>query len=77
MPSDKLQQINVDFHIELADISPKDASMLCEYISDFLIKNYNVVDYSFKIMQDGLKNPNIKVSMYKKKRLTAYNQEYK
>lgn len=48
MPS-KLQQVNVDFHIELADISPKDASMLCEYIGDFLIKNYNVVDYSFNI----------------------------
>ena len=52
MPSDKLQQINVDFHIELADISPKDASMLCEYIGDFLTKNYNVVDYSFNII-DG------------------------
>ena len=52
MPSDKLQQINVDFQIELADISPEDASMLCEYISDFIIKNYNVVDYSFNII-DG------------------------
>lgn len=52
MPSDKLQQINVEYHIELADISPKEASMLCEYISDFLIKNYNVVDYSFNII-DG------------------------
>lgn len=52
MPSDKLQQINIDYHIELADISSKDASMLCEYISDFLTKNYNVVDYSFNII-DG------------------------
>lgn len=52
MPSDKLQQINVEYHIELADISPKEASMLCEYISDFLIKSYNVVDYSFNII-DG------------------------
>ena len=49
MPRDKLQQVNVDFHIEIADISHKDASMLCEYIGDFLTKNYNVVDYSFNI----------------------------
>ena len=25
MPSDKLQQVNMDFHIEIADISVKDA----------------------------------------------------
>ena len=43
---------------------------------DVIVSKGDVVDYSFKIMQDGLKNPNIKVSMYKKKRLTAYNQEY-
>lgn len=48
MPS-KLQQVNVDFHIELVDISPKDASMLCEYIGGFLTKNYNVAYYSFNI----------------------------
>ena len=48
----KLQQINVDYHIELANVSPKDASMLCEYIGDFLAKHYTVVDYSFKII-DG------------------------
>ena len=52
MPSDKLQQINIDYHIEIAGISPKDVSMLCEYIGDFITKNYNVVDYSFNII-DG------------------------
>ena len=41
-----------------------------------IIDKGEIVDYSFKILQDGLKNPNIKVSMYKKNRLTAYNQEY-
>ena len=49
---EKLQQINVDYHIELANVSPKDASMLCEYIGDYLAKHYAVVDYSFKII-DG------------------------
>ena len=43
---------------------------------DVIVNKGDVIDYSFQIMQDGLKNPNIKVSMYKKKRLTAYNQEY-
>ena len=31
---------------------------------------------SFNILEDGLENPNIKVSMYKKDLLTAYNQDY-
>lgn len=43
---------------------------------DVIVNKNDVVDYSFRILQDGLKNPNIKVSMYKKNRLTAYNQEY-
>ena len=52
MPSDKLQQVNVDFHIEIADISPKDASMLCEYIQDYLVKNYNIINCDYKVI-DG------------------------
>ena len=43
---------------------------------DVIVNKGDTVDYSFRILQDGLKNPNIKVSMYKKNRLTAYNQEY-
>ena len=43
---------------------------------DVIINKGDIVDYSFKILQDGLKNPSIKVSMYKKSRLTAYDQEY-
>ena len=43
---------------------------------DAIVNKGDVVDYTFQVLQDGLKNPNIKVSMYKKKRLTAYNQEY-
>ena len=34
------------------------------------------VSLSFNILQDGLENPNIKVSMYQKDLLTAYNQDY-
>ena len=52
MPSNKLQQINIDFHIEIADISPKEASELCEYISDYIVKHYNVIDYSYSA-KDG------------------------
>lgn len=51
-----MQTLKIEVDIEditpIADITPKDASMLCEYISDFIIKNYNVVDYSFNII-DG------------------------
>ena len=35
-----------------------------------------ISDLSFSILEDGLENPNIKVSMYKKDVLTAYNQDY-
>ncbi len=52
MPSDKLQQINVEFHIEVADISVKDAKDLCEYIQDYLLKNYNIIDCEYKVI-DG------------------------
>ena len=52
MQSDKLQQINIDLHIELADISPKEASKLCEYITDYIVKHHIVVDYSYSV-KDG------------------------
>ena len=52
MPSDKLQEINIDYHIEIADISPKDASMLCEYIQDYLVKHYNTITCDYKVI-DG------------------------
>lgn len=41
-----------------------------------IINKGSVVNYSFLVLQDGISNPNIKVSMYKKDRLTAYNQDY-
>lgn len=50
MPSDKLQQITVKFEFDIADISEKEANELCEYISDYLIKHYNIVDYSNKVI---------------------------
>ena len=52
MPSDKLQQIALEFHIDIADISPKNASMLCEYIQDYLMKNYNIITCDYKVI-DG------------------------
>lgn len=44
----KPQKVNVDFHIEIENISPKDASMLCEYIQDYLVKNYNIITCDYK-----------------------------
>ena len=52
MPSEKLQQINVDFHIDIADISVKDTNKLCEYIQDYLMKNYNIINCDYKVI-DG------------------------
>jgi len=43
---------------------------------DRIIDKGSAIDYSFQILQDGIRNPNIKVSMYKKDQLTAYNQDY-
>lgn len=48
----KSQKVNVDFHIEIENISPKDASMLCEYIQNYLVKNYNIITCDYKIV-DG------------------------
>lgn len=52
MPSDKLQQVSLEFHIDIANISNKDASMLCEYIQNYLVKNYNIITCDYKIV-DG------------------------
>lgn len=35
--------------VDIADITPKDASKLCEYISDYLIKHYNVANVSYSV----------------------------
>lgn len=35
-----------------------------------------IVTFDFNILQDDIDNPNIKVSMYEKEELTAYNQDY-
>ena len=52
MQDDKLWQINVDFHIEIASISVKDTKKLCEYIQDYLLKNYNIINCDYKVI-DG------------------------
>ena len=41
-----------------------------------IVDKGNTVNYTFRILQDGITNPNIKVSMYRKNQLTAYNQDY-
>ena len=41
-----------------------------------IIDKGDKVDLSFSVLEDKLDNPNIKVSMYKKDVLTAYNQDY-
>jgi hypothetical protein len=35
--------------VDIAEISPKEASELCEYIADYLVKHYNVVNYSYSV----------------------------
>lgn len=35
--------------VDIAEITLKDASKLCEYIADYLIKHYNVVNVSYSV----------------------------
>lgn len=55
--------IRTDYTFNVDIISP---------IVDF--SKSNIVD--FNILYDNIENPNIKVSLYKKDKLTAYNQDY-
>lgn len=48
----KLQQITLEFHIDLADISKKDAKDLCEYIQDYIVEHYNTINCDYKVI-DG------------------------
>ena len=41
-----------------------------------IINKGDTENFSFIVYQQGLANPNIKVSMYRKNQLTAYNQDY-
>ena len=41
-----------------------------------IIDKDGIVNLSFNLKQSGLENPNIKVSMFKKDQVTAYNQDY-
>ena len=38
--------------VDIAEISSKEADKLCEYISDYLVKHYNVVSVSHTV-SDG------------------------
>lgn len=48
-----MQTLKIEVDIEditpIADITPKDASKLCEYIYDYLIKHYIVVNVSYSV----------------------------
>ena len=35
--------------VDIAEISTKEASDLCEYISDYLVKYYNVINVSYSV----------------------------
>ena len=52
MPSDKLQQIALEFHIDIADMTKLEAGKLCEEINDYIVKHYNVADYYYSV-KDG------------------------
>jgi hypothetical protein len=52
MPNEKLQQIALEFRIDLADISKKDAKDLCEYIQDYIVEHYNTINCDYKVI-DG------------------------
>ena len=44
--------------------------------SERIINKGDLATLNFRILEDSLAHPNIKVSMYKKDQLTAYNQDY-
>ncbi len=54
MPSDKLQQIALEFRIDIADMSKKEAEKLCEYIKDYVVKNYNIINCDYKMIDWGV-----------------------
>ena len=49
MPEKKLEPLNIQFDVDVADIHSKEAEELCNYIADFLIKNYNVINWTYTI----------------------------
>lgn len=51
MPKEKSKQ-SITLEVDIADVSPKEASDLCEYISDFIVKHYNVINCMYKVI-DG------------------------
>lgn len=46
-------QLNLEFHIDIANISKKDANKLCEYIQDYLVKNYYIINFDYKVFDRG------------------------
>ena len=53
MENDKLHLISLEFHIDIAGISKKDASKLCEYIQDYIVKNYNTINCDYNVYDRG------------------------
>lgn len=50
MPECKTLTLKIE--VDIADISPNKADKLCDYISDYLVKYYNVVNVSCSV-SDG------------------------
>lgn len=52
MPRNKPQQITLEFHIDIADMSKKEAEKLGEYIQDYVVEHYNTINCDYKVI-DG------------------------
>lgn len=50
--NERIQQVTLEFHIDLSCISMKRAKDLCEYIQDYILKHYNTINCDYKVF-DG------------------------
>lgn len=48
----KLQQITLEFHIDIANMSKKEAEELGEYIQDYVVEHYNTINCDYEVI-DG------------------------
>ena len=76
--SDKGETISIPITVENGkDNSQYGFNVIMDSTKRIIDKSSDNINVSFSILQNGLlKNPNIRVSLYKKDQLTAYNQDY-
>jgi hypothetical protein len=48
-PEKMLAPLNITLDFDIADILPKEADEMCQYITDYLIKHYNVINWTYSI----------------------------